>query len=293
MKKLLLKFSPVILLCFFVQLLQAQESNDTITYRIMTIDGNTHIGTIVKRDSSFCIFKTDLLGDIKIPTKHIKSMHALDRAVIKNGTYWLENPQSTRYFWSPNGYGLKKGEGYYQNIWVMYSQVAVGVTDQFSIGGGLIPLFIFDGAPTPVWITPKFSLPVVKDKFNLGLGGLFGNVIGIDDGLFGIVYGTTTYGSRDQNLTIGVGWGYAGDEWADTPLINICGMIRTGPRGYIITENYYLDTGPDHLLLLSLGGRQIIKNVGLDYGAVIPLHKELDAFIAIPWLGFTIPFGNR
>ena len=50
--------------------------------------------------------------------------------------------------------------------------------------------------------------------------------------------------------------------------------------------------GDENLLILSLGGRHIINKAGLDYGFVLPFSSDLDEFIAIPWLGITIPFGN-
>jgi hypothetical protein len=47
------------------------------------------------------------------------------------------------------------------------------------------------------------------------------------------------------------------------------------------------------MVLMSLGGRSIIKHVGLDYGLFIPVGGEVNAFVAVPWLGLTIPFGNK
>lgn len=46
------------------------------------------------------------------------------------------------------------------------------------------------------------------------------------------------------------------------------------------------------LVLLSMGGRRIIKKAGLDFGLFLPMGKDIGTFIAIPWLGLTIPFGN-
>ncbi len=293
MKKLLFILMASICLFFLNSELHSQEMPDSTTYQITTFDGNIYIGNIIKRDSSFYLLKTENLGEITLYNRDIKRVKELEKLVVKDGRYWLENPQSTRHFWSPNGYGLKKGEGYYQNVWVLFNQVAYGVTDYFSIGGGMLPLFIFAGASTPVWITPKFSIPVKKDKFNLGVGGLFGSVIGETDATFGIVYGSGTIGSRDGNISLGLGWGFAAGDWMSTPMINLAGMIRTGPRGYVISENYYIDTGDDYILLLSIGGRQIIKSVGLDYGAVVPFNNDMDSFVIVPWLGLTVPFGKK
>lgn len=292
----ILNFRFFLLCCGFILLasnLKAQTPADTTTYRLETTDGNTFIGKIIEQDALKLIFKSDKLGDITIDKSDILKMEPIDTKRLINGKYWFDNPQATRYFFSPNGYGLKAGEGYYQNVWVLVNSFAVGITDNISVGGGIVPLFLFAGTPTPVWVTPKFSLPIKKDKFNLGAGALLGGVIGESETGFGILYGITTFGSKDNNLSIGLGYGYAGGQWAKSPMINVNMMFRTGARGYFISENYYIQTVDGNIVLLSLGGRSIIKSAGLDYGLVIPLTSNFESLFALPWLGLTIPFGNK
>ena len=120
-------------------------------------------------------------------TIDIKKISLVSQTRAKDGSYWLENPQATRYFWSPNGYNLKKGEGYYQNVWIMGNQAIYGITNHISAGIGTIPLFLFGGAPTPVWLTTKFSIPVVENKFNVGAGALVGTILGEEHTSFGIL----------------------------------------------------------------------------------------------------------
>jgi hypothetical protein len=282
----------IIILLLTVSLCAGQEKPDTSMYRIETRDGNTYIGQIVSQDSVKVILDSDKLGEIKVLRADIKKMYPIKKEKIIDGEYWFENPQATRYFYAPNGNALKKGEGYYQNVWVLFSSFAVGIEDNFSIGGGLVPLFLFAGAPTPVWITPKLSIPISREKLSLGAGGLLGTVIGEENAGFGILYGISTFGSKDKNLSLGLGYGYAGGEWAKTPMINLSGMVRIGPRGYFLTENYFIKTGNTTTTILWLGGRQIIKDWGLDYGLIIPVISGMEDFIAIPWLGITIPFGG-
>lgn len=270
----------------------SQDQQDSTLYSIETNDGNEFIGRIISRDEEKITLLTDKLGEIKIFIIHIKSIKEISSSSFKDGSYWFENPQATRYFWAPNGYGLKKGEAYYQNVWIFFNQISVGVTDNFSFGAGIVPLFIFAGAPTPVWVTPKFSIPVVKDKFNVGVGVLAGTVIG-EGSTFGILYGSTTFGSKDKNLTLGLGYGFADGEWANAPAINVSGMLRIRPRGYLITENYYIGLGGEDVGLISLGGRSIIKKISLDYGGFIPISSDIGSFIIIPWLGITIPIGKK
>jgi hypothetical protein len=257
---------------------------------IETIDGNEFMGQIVREDSLKIILKTEKLGEISIFKTDIKRLKIVEIQQIKNGKYWFPNPQSTRYFWSPNAYGLKEGEGYYQNIWVIWNQFAYGLSDNFSIGGGVIPIFLF-GAPTPVFATAKFSIPVVDKKVNIAAGAIVGTIAGEAETGFGILYGLATLGSPDANVTFGLGYGFADGEMASSPAININGLIRVSKNGYIITENYFLSGGGESVVLISIGGRSIFKKIALDYGLVIPFAGDgIEG--AIPWLGFSLPFGK-
>ena len=288
-----LKLYATVMLLLTVSYCAAQDQADTLTYYIQTTDGNTYRGQILTQDSLKVLFNLEKFGEHSFLKTEIKKMQPLDKEKVVDNEYWMDNPQATRYFFSPNAYGLKKGEGYYQNVWVMVNSFAVGVTDYFSIGGGVLPLFLFAGSPTPVWITPKFSVPVIEEKFNLGAGALMGTVLGEEETGFGILYGISTLGSKDKNVSLGLGYGYAGGNWAKAPMINLNTMIRFGPKGYFISENYFVQTEGTTALIFSLGGRHIIQNAGLDYGLIIPFISEMDSFIAFPWLGITIPFGNK
>lgn len=292
MKKLICKLGFVIGLIFFSLSAFSQNSQDSIKSRVETIDGNEYIGFILERSAEKIRIKTDKLGEISIPTGEVKRISEITVSQSKDGTYWLDNPQSTRYFWAPNGYNLKKGEGYYQNVWVLFNQAVYGITDHFSAGIGTMPLFLFGGAPTPVWMTVKYSVPVVPDKINLGGGALAGTVLG-EGGFGGILYGISTFGSKDQNLNIGIGYGFGGGEIASTPLFTFGGMIRTGPKGYLLTENYFIAADGEFGGMIMLGGRRIIKNFGLDFGLMAPFGAGLDGLFAFPWLGFTVPFGQK
>ena len=269
----------------------SQEGNETALVRIETNDGNEYTGKIVRQDSARIFLATETLGEIAIRKSNIKSQEKLRIEQIKDGEIWFANPQATRYFWSPNGYGLNKGEGYYQNIWVMWNQFAYGLTDNFSVGGAVVPLFLFGGAPTPVFGTAKISFPIEKEKINLAAGVIAGTVLGESETGFGILYGLSTFGSRDNNLSFGLGYGFGGGEWASAPIINLNGMFRLASRWYFLTENYYINIDEENFAMVSLGARWIIKKAALDFGFVIPVAEDA-GFIGIPWLGMTIPFGK-
>lgn len=272
-----------------IQNLFDSSGNDTLRIFIETIDNTEYTGILLSEDEKSVKMETDLGVVIKIPKIKIlryKTLHIKD---IVNGEYYFENPHATRYFYGPNGYGLRQGEGYYQNTWVMFNQVSYGFSDYFSIGTGIIPLFLFEGAPTPAWLTPKFSIPIRKNKINVGGGALVATVIGESDASFGIAYGTFTLGSRDANTTLGVGWTYTGDGFGEHPTFSLSGMYRLGPKGYFLSENYLISTAYETIGIISLGGRTVQKKLAVDYGLIIPINTGIS--IAFPWLSITLPFG--
>jgi hypothetical protein len=276
-----------------IQCLGQNVPDSTRTFRVETIDGNIFVGYIVAEDLSVLVIKTENLGEINIPQKNIKSKTELMEVKKVGNEFWLPNPQSARYFWAPNGYGLEKGTSYYQNIWIFYNQVSAGISDNFSVGAGMVPLFLFGGTATPVWIVPKLSIPVVENKFNVGTGAFLGTVIGANAGVFGLLYGTTTFGSRDKNLSLGMAYGFAGGNWLKVPIFNVSCLIRTGPKGYFVSENYVITVEGETVGIISVGGRSIIRNLGLDYSLWIPVGGEIGRFVAIPFLGVTVPIGRK
>lgn len=284
---------PFTFLCLFISGNLNAQIQDSVLVKIETNNGNEYIGIVLDEDQQTLVLKTDDLGEITIKKVDIKSREMIRAEQVRDGEIWFENPQSTRYFWAPNGYGLKKGEGYYQNIYVFWNQFTVGVTDNISLGGGVIPLFLLGGGPTPVFLTAKLSVPVVKDKVNLGAGALAGAVLGEDEATFGIVYGVSTFGDRDKNFTFGLGYAFAAGEWASAPLINLSGMVRGSKRMYFITENYYVHADGDGGGVIGLGGRWLIKKASLDFMLAIPFGAGMDTFVAFPAIGFVIPFGNK
>lgn len=261
---------------------------------IETKDGNEFVGHIRAIEADVIVVKTESFGDVRIRRQDVKTIQPLAKNQIVAGEYWPDNPHASRYFFAPNGYGLRKGEGYYQNTWIFFNQVSYGFSDNFSLGVGIVPLFMFGGSASPIWITPKLSIPIKKDRFNLGLGGLFAVVVGEESASFGVAYGQTTFGFRDRNISVGLGYGYAGDSWASTPTISLSGVYRTGKKFALMTENYLFDAGDESIVLISAGGRFIGKRIAIDAGLVFPTVTDGDGyFIAVPWLGITVPFGKR
>ncbi len=291
-------FRITVLLVLLAGMVQAQDKPpinqaDTL-YRVETTDGTVFVGTVTELTKNYVIVQTATAGLVKLAMRHVARIEKVTPEEIEmiEDDIWIRNLQSARYFFAPNGYGLKKGEAYYQNIWILFNQFAVGISEHFSFGFGLMPLFLFNGSPTPVWVTPKFSIPLVKDKINLGAGLLAGGVLGETSSGFGLGYGSLTVGPRHRNFTVGVGVGYVGESFAAAPVINVAGLVRVSRNSYLMTENYLIIDDGYVAGFLLFGGRTMIKRTALDYGLLFPATGD-GVFVGIPWLGITVPFRRK
>lgn len=183
------------------------------------------------------LLESALLGRIEIQTAGISKITLASAYVMKKHGAWFRNPNATRYFFAPSAIPLRKREGYYQNAYLLANSVNVGLTDRFTVGGGvLIPLLFY--------VTPKYSFPVA-DHFYLGGGLLFTQSFITDFNLSaGIGYGLATVGNPEHNFTLGGGYGFfkSENQYKSTPMpiITLNGMSRISRRLSLVTENWLI-----------------------------------------------------
>jgi hypothetical protein len=260
-------------------------------YRVETADGQVVIGTLVSENEQEIVLDTRELGQVTIERNNIQSMEKVDPSRIREGQYWFRNPQSTRYLFAPNAIGIPKGEGYYQNTWILLNNVNYGVTDNLSLGAGTVPVFLFGANALPFWVLPKVSVSPT-DRFHLAGGAVLGGVLAEEENVgVGVFYGSATVGSRDHNATVSLGYGYSNGEVSSSPVINVSGMTRIGRTFYLISENYVLPVEGGGTVV-SAGLRWAPRNFAVDFALFRPVGEDTDGFIAAPWLGVTIPFGQ-
>lgn len=260
-------------------------------YRVETVEGNRYLGTLVSENEREVVVDTRGAGEVTLRREDVATMREVNRSRLRDGEYWFENPFATRHFFAPTAIGLRGGRGYYQNTWVLLNDVNYGVTDNVSVGGGTVPLFLFGASATPVWLLPKVSVSTPRENLHLGAGALVGTIAGEESGGAGIVYGLSTIGSREKNFTIGVGYGYAGSEWSRTPAVNLSTMLRIGRTTYFLSENYFFPGTEGANGVISAGVRWAPEDFAVDFGLFRPVAAE-GSFIGAPWLGVTLPFGQ-
>ena len=289
----ILKLSIISILVFFISLTttsaqkiaQTYPFDQTKTYKFVLYDEAEFIGKFVSRDTSNITIKTNSIPKIEIPIIKIKTIEELNDANYKYGVYWFPNPNPTRYLFGPSAFNLKKGEGYYQNTMVGLNSFNVGITDNFSIGGGLELFSLIAGYPVFI-ITPKVGFKV-SNNFNAGGGVLYAKAG--DAGSLGIVYGLGTIGNVDHNLTGGLGWGFIEDEFSASPVITISGMTRLSKRVALVSENWFITSnGFDGII--SYGVRFFGEKMAVDVAFINNPAIARTFVIGIPWVDFVVKF---
>ena len=262
----------------FAQDTQSTTTNNTKYVRLILQNGGMYEGEVLEIDESTFLINTLQLGHMRITKTDIASITYISADEVgqmnmsSNRTGDI-NPQATRYFFAPSAMQLKKGEGYYQNAWLIYNQVSYGISNNLTIGMSMTP--VGTGG------TVKFGLDI-SDNFHISAGGIA--IIPFwDDEPVGIGFANMTFGNERKNISIAYGNAFSDD--GNEHMLNVSGMLELNYRMWLITENYFLAD----ISIISVGFRRASnKRDALWDFSMIALPQEEVA--GIPWISCTIPF---
>lgn len=261
----------------------------TKTYQIELVDGTEFIGTILSSDSVMLEIKTSSVPRIQIYLQSIKKMKTIDNKMVFKGATGTPNPHYTRYFFAPSAFNLKKGEGYYQNTYLVLNSLNWGFTDHFSVGVSLELTSTFGsmgGSWSPIYlITPKYGFGLTKN-LNAAVGALIVGA-GANTGGLQLGYGLLTYGNTENNVTFGASFGWADGNIMKRPPMTLNAMKRIGRKASLITENWIV---PELGSLYSYGVRFFGSKIAVDLGFVNNSDIMDIMLIGIPYVDFTVKF---
>lgn len=267
-----------------------EECDTTAIYSIEFNEGSEIYARIQDIGMDELYLHSNALGNVTVKIFNIRKIESEKFSVDKKGKYWFPNPNATRYFFAPSAINLEKGTGYYQNVYVLLNMFNYGVTDWFSIGAGFEFISTFSSFTTndihPIaFITPKVGFPV-GEKLHLG-GGFLGGFFAEETA--GMFYGLGSYGSFNKNVSLGLGWGFVGGEFQENPFITVSGMLRTGRKFSLVTENWFIPT-EGYYTVISYGGRFFGPKISIDVGFLNNLDIIEFLPIGIPYVDFVLKF---
>lgn len=142
------------------------------------------------------------------------------------------NGHASRYVFSPSGFGIEKDSAYL-NVVGPLIDFQYGITDNLSVGIGT-PLFfgVYGTASYHAQISDKISFKT----------GLLAGVPTVGRGTFLLPFAVGTYGSPDNQFSVGVGYtSFNNDDIEfNGAALNIGGYHKMGSRIGIVYEAWYL-----------------------------------------------------
>jgi hypothetical protein len=239
--------------------------------------GTTYHGVVTESPDSITI---ELVagGTLTLPRTHVRDIRMV-RGQLRNGEYWAQDLNETRLFFGPTARTLPRGAGYMSVYMFVLPFAGYGVSDAVTLAGGVIPFFGED-MPLVGYVAPKVQI-LAKESVQAAVGGLAFFSSDAAESV-GILYGVTSFGrSSDASVSLGAGFGYAGTEIANTPVLMAGFETRTSQRTKLVSENWIF---PRDGVMLSFGPRFMGERMSGDLGLVMPLFGD-GAFI-FPMVNF-------
>ena len=278
----------------------SNTADTTLKYVVVELGNNTSItGKKVSDDGREIGIMTVDKGLILIPKYQIRTITVSATMPTVGGKRVFPNPHPSRYFYSPSGIPLKKGEGYIQAIYYLAFQGQYALTDHWSIG--VTTTYI----ACPLLINAKYTNTLHKSadgKKNvyLATGIQAGSLTWIDPGTYlGLGYAGLTFGNSESNITINGGvlasssndnYYSSGRSSASQPAISLSWNQRVSSNASFMGEVWLLGNtiigGPG---MRFYSGRKntvdfaILGGADLSYG---------DGIFGIPFISWTRKMGK-
>ena len=251
-----------------------------VIYRIKLGDGSTIFARITGADQARVFLETVGGDQMEVDRHDIKGIRRARGHIVDN-EFWIEDPGSTRLFFTSTGRALGQGESYVGTYLIVLPFAAIGLTDRIAIAAGA-PVVI--GELEPYYLAPKVQiLAFQKAQVSLGTLAFF-----FKERVVGVAYGVGTFGTRDQAVSAGLGYFYAGDDFSDKPAAMLGGELRYSRGIKVITENYVL---PRDVGAVFSAGIRVIDNRFTSDMVVIGSYSEGWA-CCVPLFNFVYAFGR-
>lgn len=265
---------------------------DTTTLQILEMrDGSRLVGRVVAIGDSTFVFR-GAGNDLTLRIADVVELEERPAADARDGRLWFRHPHQTNLVLGPTGRTLERGQGFFSLHELFFAAVQYGLTDHVTVGAGatLLPGVSLD--EQILYVLPKVAV-VRTPRVNLAVGGVIvraGDIFDISEegaATFGVLYGASTFGGPDANLTTGLGFGFAGDRISSQPLVQIGGQLRVGAGVALITENWMLGRVEDDAFWLSWTGLRFLHRKAT-FDAAVAFSPGEGGWL--PWVGVTLGF---
>jgi hypothetical protein len=257
--------------------------------RVDLTTGDILRGTILSLSESTVVLSLPAGGEITLQRRTIRSIQVETRANVQSdGSVFRRDPNRTRYLYSPSALSLEAGEGYFSQKELLFSAIAVGLTDNITLLLGTMLPFLVAGEMNAV-AAAKVSFPLIEDTLQAAVGAEAFFLPAGNFGAVGFVFGSLTYGNDEAHLTLSTGkpFSISGTDEEMGPLIlTLSGSFRVHRNIALVAENWLMPATEFDNVMLHLHGlaaRLMFESIAVDLGGVF----VQDIPFPIPWIDFT------
>jgi hypothetical protein len=229
--------------------------------------GITYHGVVTESPDSITI-ELAAGGTLTLPRAQVRGITTV-RGQLRDGEFWAHDLNETRLFFAPTARTLPRGAAYVSVYMFVLPFAGYGVSDAVTLAGGVLPFF-GEGMPLIGYVAPKVQI-LANESVQAAVGALaFFSSEAAESA--GILYGVTSFGrSSDASVSLGAGFGYAGSEMANTPVLMAGFETRTSRRTKLVSENWIF---PRDGVILSFGPRFMGERMSGDFGIAMPLFGD-------------------
>ncbi len=221
-------------------------------YTIKLADQTKLTGKVFNKDANHVFIETEGKIQIKLPFNKIKTIKKATSFLYPKNEFEISNPVPSTYLFAPSAINLKKGELVFQNKNIFVNTLEVGITDYVSIGAGFEMTSTFLSLVDneyfkPIYfIKPKMGFKV-SENFHIATNALLFFIPMFTEEetknkMAGVISGLGTYGTNDNNITLGVGYSFADQRHSKNPAISVSGISKLSKRTAFITENWFFSS---------------------------------------------------
>jgi hypothetical protein len=262
---------------------------DAVT--IETTDGHRIVGTVVDRNAEIITVATSGGLRVVIPWIAVDHLRVIPDKV-ESLKFNRQDPNYSRLLFAPTGRPLKKGHGSFSVHYILLPGIAGGITNQFSLYGGLSLIPGLSPGEQVLYVAPKIGVQM-NELLAVSVGTILINVSDITGGL---MFGVVTVGGIEASITGGVALGYTKNEnedfkFADDVVVMYGGNVRLSDSTALISENYFITGNEISEQPFTIAIRFFGERITADFGFVL-FGEVLSEGIPVPWLSMAYNWGQ-
>lgn len=264
--------------------------DSTQTHVILTKRGDRFVGLVSEADDVNVVFKLNNRLPMTIAIRDIKKIAILgeEEKVEEALQYTIEDFKMVGHenlFVMPTGFNLEKGETEYRNIALFANTIETGITDNFSIGGGIIPLFVSNSFLVKTKASVSLGDYLHISGTLMGIWAFYLNSFDTNEEAFWSGIGSLSLGTKEQFLSISYGTWKPVDR-DHNPFWSIGGSFRIQNKWRLFGNAIFVPG--DETFFLPFGASWFNKNHKVDFG----LLGAYDGYspIVFPMGGYALRF---